>query len=134
MSSAIFSTNAHSHRLSTIVKADHILVVMNGKIVEQGSHHDLIRSRGKYHDLWSKQIFIKPEKERSRSRSPGKRTSNIVNDLSPARHKAEMAKATKPTDHEEQAGESGQIDAKNAEEGKKSSKGHKREVSPGAER
>jgi ABC-type dipeptide/oligopeptide/nickel transport system ATPase component len=111
------------------MKADHILVVMNGKVVEQGSHQQLIHSRGKYHDLWSKQIFVKPDNERSRSRSPGKQQSNIVNDLSPARHKAELSKAMKTTDHDCPT----ENDGKQSEEGKKTSSDHKREVSPGAE-
>src|SRR4051812_1294372 len=96
-------TNMHSHRLSTIMNADHILVVMNGEIIESGSHHDLIHSKGKYHDLWSKQIFVKPARDhsRSRSRSPIKRDADIINDLSPTRQKTELARAMRTTVHEE---------------------------------
>ena len=43
-------------RLSTIRKADLILVVRDGKIVEQGTHQSLLRARGYYHDLYSKQF------------------------------------------------------------------------------
>jgi len=111
------------------MKADHILVVMNGKIVEQGSHQELIHSRGKYHNLWSKQIFVTPENERSRSRSPEKQKSNIVNDLSPTRHKAELSKAMKTSDHDCPTGKN----EDQSDDGKKNSSGHKREVSPGAE-
>ncbi|TVY75636.1 Heavy metal tolerance protein [Lachnellula suecica] len=117
-----------AHRLSTIMKADHILVVMDGKIVEQGSHHDLIRSRGKYHDLWSKQVFVKPESERSRSRSPDKRKTDIVNDLSPAHHKAELSKAMETMETTGDSRSSGQ-DANKENDGKKSSSDHKREGS-----
>jgi hypothetical protein len=112
------------------MKANHILVVMDGKIVEQGSHQDLIHSRGKYHDLWSNQIFVKPDNERSRSRSPEKQKPCIVNDLSPAHHQAELSKAMKTKGHDRPPGKDGD---KKAEEGKGTSKGHKREVSPGAE-
>lgn len=44
-----------AHRLSTIQKMDRILVMDNGKIVEQGSHKELIRLNGVYAKLWQKQ-------------------------------------------------------------------------------
>ena len=45
-----------AHRLSTIRKADLILVVRDGRIVEQGKHEELLRRKGYYHDLYSKQF------------------------------------------------------------------------------
>jgi ABC-type multidrug transport system fused ATPase/permease subunit len=45
-----------AHRLSTIVSADKILVVHEGRIVERGTHHELLQLGGKYLSLWSKQI------------------------------------------------------------------------------
>lgn len=45
-----------AHRLSTIRKADLILVVKDGRIVEQGKHEELLRRRGYYHDLYSRQF------------------------------------------------------------------------------
>ena len=45
-----------AHRLSTIKKADIILVVKDGKIVEQGTHKSLIKSRGYYYSLYTKQF------------------------------------------------------------------------------
>lgn len=45
-----------AHRLSTIRKADLILVVRDGKIIEQGTHQELLRRNGYYHDLYSKQF------------------------------------------------------------------------------
>jgi hypothetical protein len=82
------------------MRADHILVVMNGEIIEQGSHHDLIHKKGKYHDLWSKQIFVMPEDKRPRSKSPKKRDGHLINDLSPGQDKIELAKALQTTEHE----------------------------------
>lgn len=43
------------------MNADRIVVVEHGKIIEQGSHSDLIVANGRYADLWSKQIFLKPQ-------------------------------------------------------------------------
>ena len=45
-----------AHRLSTIRKADLILVVRDGKIVERGTHLELLKRRGYYHDLYSRQF------------------------------------------------------------------------------
>ena len=41
-----------AHRLSTIRKMDRIIVIDQGKIIEQGTHQDLISKRGKYQKLW----------------------------------------------------------------------------------
>jgi ATP-binding cassette subfamily B protein len=45
-----------AHRLSTIRDADLILVMESGRIVEQGTHDELIRSQGAYHRLWAAQF------------------------------------------------------------------------------
>ena len=45
-----------SHRISSILGADHILVLDKGKIIEQGSHQDLIDKKGYYHELYQKQL------------------------------------------------------------------------------
>ena len=44
-----------AHRLSTIVNADLILVVQDGKIVEQGTHKELLSRKGSYHKLYMRQ-------------------------------------------------------------------------------
>ena len=45
-----------AHRLSTIRKADVILVVDDGKIVERGSHAELMKKRGFYYNLYTRQF------------------------------------------------------------------------------
>lgn len=43
------------------MNADVIFVVADGQVVEQGNHEELIARNGKYAELWSKQIFLKPK-------------------------------------------------------------------------
>jgi ATP-binding cassette subfamily B protein len=45
-----------AHRLSTIKRADRILVIENGGISEMGTHAELLRKRGHYHDLYTRQF------------------------------------------------------------------------------
>ena len=44
-----------AHRLSTVASLDRIIVLQNGKIVEQGTHAELLAKKGAYHHLWSRQ-------------------------------------------------------------------------------
>ena len=45
-----------AHRLSTIKEADIILVMKEGKIIEQGNHESLLRKRGFYYELYQSQF------------------------------------------------------------------------------
>lgn len=47
-----------AHRLSTIRDADKIFVLENGRILEQGNHHELITHKGKYYDLVKSQFTM----------------------------------------------------------------------------
>lgn len=50
-----------AHRLSTVANLDRIIVLDNGKIVEQGTHKELLKKDGAYKKLWSRQsgAFLK---------------------------------------------------------------------------
>lgn len=50
-----------AHRLSTITSANQILCIHQGKVVERGTHEELLRMDGKYAAMWAKQV--KAEKE-----------------------------------------------------------------------
>ncbi|KAK3335358.1 hypothetical protein B0T19DRAFT_447035 [Cercophora scortea] len=84
-----------AHRLSTIMNADSIIVVTGGKLVEQGSHEELIRANGKYAELWSKQVFVKPKDKDSDDDdtvTKGHKALGLINDLTLERTNSELAK------------------------------------------
>jgi ABC-type transport system involved in Fe-S cluster assembly fused permease/ATPase subunit len=54
-----------AHRLSTIVEADQIIVLEHGRIVERGSHDELLNENGRYAQLWAMQ-----QRESARAAEP----------------------------------------------------------------
>ena len=42
-----------AHRLGSVTDADEILVMDSGRLVERGTHDDLLRSDGRYKEMWS---------------------------------------------------------------------------------
>ncbi|MCI5745775.1 MAG: ABC transporter ATP-binding protein/permease [Erysipelotrichaceae bacterium] len=52
-----------AHRLSTIVNSDIILVIDDGKIIEQGNHQQLMDKKGKYYHLYTNQFIEEKMKE-----------------------------------------------------------------------
>jgi ABC-type multidrug transport system fused ATPase/permease subunit len=49
-----------AHRLSTVRRADQIVVVEHGRILEKGSHTELINQSGHYSELWRHQTELIP--------------------------------------------------------------------------
>ncbi|MDQ0230735.1 peptidase domain-containing ABC transporter [Metabacillus malikii] len=45
-----------AHRLSTIMHCDHIVVLNNGEVLEEGVHQELMDRKGKYYHLWRDQL------------------------------------------------------------------------------
>lgn len=52
-----------AHRLSTIIHADRIVVLDKGKIVEQGTHDELLEKRGAYYKLYTLQSLVRDKRE-----------------------------------------------------------------------
>lgn len=46
-----------AHRLSTVKKADYIYCLLKGKLIEQGTHTELLERKGYYHDLYMMHTF-----------------------------------------------------------------------------
>jgi ATP-binding cassette subfamily B protein len=54
-----------AHRLSTVVQADQILVIENGRVIESGRHDELVAKGGLYFDLYQRQSLGFAEEQNS---------------------------------------------------------------------
>ncbi|TET21706.1 MAG: ABC transporter ATP-binding protein [Candidatus Cloacimonadota bacterium] len=50
-----------AHRLSTIRSADRILVIRDGRVIEEGDHHNLLKQKGYYYKLYTNQFMDEQE-------------------------------------------------------------------------
>lgn len=50
-----------AHRLSTVMRADNIVVLANGRVAEEGKHETLMALKGAYYRLWMQQFPLAPE-------------------------------------------------------------------------
>jgi ATP-binding cassette subfamily B protein len=55
-----------AHRLSTVIGADEIIVLRDGKIAEKGTHRELLELRGLYAEMWDRQREASEAEERLR--------------------------------------------------------------------
>ncbi|KAG7039436.1 ABC transporter [Colletotrichum scovillei] len=53
-----------AHRLSTVVNSDKIVVIHEGRVVESGTHEELLAQGKRYKDLWTRQVGGASEKNR----------------------------------------------------------------------
>lgn len=58
-----------AHRLSTITTADQILVLNAGKVAERGTHEELLSIKGRYANMWRKQIRAQQAAEQAKELS-----------------------------------------------------------------
>ncbi|KAI1153522.1 hypothetical protein F4825DRAFT_414574 [Nemania diffusa] len=57
-----------AHRLSTIVDSDQIIVLHQGRVIERGTHSELLELKGSYHAMWEKQTAT--DKKKSEKEDP----------------------------------------------------------------
>jgi ATP-binding cassette subfamily B protein len=52
-----------AHRLSTVVDADQIVVLDEGRVAERGTHAQLLRANGLYAEMWARQQAEREQEE-----------------------------------------------------------------------
>jgi len=60
----------YDYRLSTIQRADRILVIQEGRITDMGTHAELLRQRGHYDRLYTQQFRLEREQAYRAAISP----------------------------------------------------------------
>ncbi|MGC9355096.1 MAG: peptidase domain-containing ABC transporter, partial [Mariniphaga sp.] len=60
-----------AHRLGTVINADKIAVLKNGKLMEEGTHNQLWSQKGIYYSMWQKQMPVTDFSDPSEKKRPG---------------------------------------------------------------
>lgn len=84
-----------AHRLSTLSGMDRILVFKSGKIIEEGSHYDLIKSKGHYAALWEMQAggFLPEDTEEAEEIEEFDESEEAESDSSPNNRRSQPLSA-----------------------------------------
>ncbi|KAL8831896.1 MAG: hypothetical protein Q9191_000609 [Dirinaria sp. TL-2023a] len=88
-----------AHRLSTITTADQILVLHAGKVAERGTHEELLSMKGRYANMWRKQIRAQKAAEEAkvlRDRAEQLRKESQDDDCTSQSEDERNSKGTKP--------------------------------------
>jgi ATP-binding cassette subfamily B protein len=56
-----------AHRLTTLINADEIIVIRDGRIAERGTHSGLLAKQGLYAQMWNRQREATEAEERARA-------------------------------------------------------------------
>ena len=99
-----------AHRLSTITTADQILVLNKGKVVERGTHEELLAMKGRYNSMWRKQIKVQQlsdKAERLRNEVRGEDSASQSEDERNAANQRGRASGALMTDSQD--GESAEL-------------------------
>lgn len=70
-----------AHRLSTVEKADRIIVIDKGKVMEEGTHIELLRNNGKYASLVQRQLLQTEEDIPTTVTSPEHDVTSVAMDV-----------------------------------------------------
>ena len=94
-----------AHRLSTITMCDQILVLHEGKVVERGSHTELLAMKGRYAGMWKKQVRAQKAAEEAKAlKDKADRLRRESMDSSAVRNRGKISMGESPpsSDEEEQ--------------------------------
>ena len=96
-----------AHRLSTITTADQILVMHKGKVVERGTHEELLNMKGRYSSMWRKQIKVQQlsdRAERLRNEARGvDSASQSEDERTGGNQRGRVVEALTPLTHDEES-------------------------------
>lgn len=82
-----------AHRLSTVIGADEIIVLKDGKIAERGTHQELLGAKGLYEEMWNRQREATEAEERLRRARVKEQLSTL-----PVREKGEFTSETQESE------------------------------------